>query len=414
LSAATAAQGFQEVTIDEAARLAVAWHPSITEATARVDALEQEIDAAKAGYLPQVSAGIGSGYDNLGGARWRPRANVSASQMLFDFGKVDSDVAFAEAGVAAGEARVLLTVDGLIRDTAFSVIEIQRSAALNAVAEEQLASVRGISRLVRARFESGAATKSDALQAEARVGAAEATIQEIGAERRRWQSNLAYLLGRARAPDVAREVPANFMTSCNDAEPNWQQIPAIREIEAQREQAMADLDRARSDALPTISLGAGGATDVNDPFSHRAEYNFGINVSSSIFNGGASRARTRGASYALGAASAAEARVRNEVGRVLDEARRQVSSFQLLLNTLSLRETQMRETGSLYQLQYLQMGTKTLVDLLNAEQELHQVRFDLVNREHDLRRLQVECLVNSGSARAAFGLEGTVVKGAIL
>jgi adhesin transport system outer membrane protein len=74
----------------------------------------------------------------------------------------------------------------------------------------------------------------------------------------------------------------------------------------------------------------------------------------------------------------------------------------------------MRETGSLYQLQYLQMGTKTLVDLLNAEQELHQVRFDLVNREHDLRRLQVECLVNSGTARAAFGLEGTVVKGAIL
>lgn len=74
----------------------------------------------------------------------------------------------------------------------------------------------------------------------------------------------------------------------------------------------------------------------------------------------------------------------------------------------------MRETGKLYRLQYLQMGTKTLVDLLNAEQELHQVRFDRANTRHDLRRLRIDCLVSSGNAREAFGLSGTAIGGTVL
>jgi adhesin transport system outer membrane protein len=57
------------------------------------------------------------------------------------------------------------------------------------------------------------------------------------------------------------------------------------------------------------------------------------------------------------------------------------------------------------------MGTRTLVDLLNAEQELQQVRLDLVNTRHDLRRLNVDCLFNAGEEREAFRLTGLVVEG---
>ena len=74
----------------------------------------------------------------------------------------------------------------------------------------------------------------------------------------------------------------------------------------------------------------------------------------------------------------------------------------------------MDETGKLYRMQYLQMGTRTLVDLLNAEQEFQQVRFEAVNSAHDLRRLQLDCLYNSVRTRAAFHLSGTVVRGVTL
>jgi len=403
------------MTIDRAAREAVGWHPSVVEAAARLDARSEEIDVAEAGYLPQVSAGIGSGYDNIGQSRWRPRANLSVSQMLYDFGKVRSTVDSAEAGVELGEARLLLAVDGLIRDTSYAVIEIQRTEALRQIALDQLESVGSISELVRHRFELGAATKADRLQAIARVQAAEATIQQIDAENRRWKSNLAHLLGRDEAPLLAPETPEGFMHSCEQQQqPEWAAIPAIREVRAERDQALADLERSEAESLPTVSVGAGGATDIHDPFSDRVEYNFGINISTSLYNGGANRARVRSATHALGAADAAEARIRNEVSRALDEAQRQVSSFTRVLDTLAVREASMRETGELYRMQYLQMGTKTLVDLLNAEQELHQVRFDRANTQYDLRRLRVDCLVNSGVVRAAFGLSGTAINGTVL
>src|SRR3546814_10468349 len=89
---------------------------------------------------------------------------------------------------------------------------------------------------------------------------------------------------------------------------------------AERDQAQAELKRSRADGLPTVSLGASGGADLADPFSRRAEYNFGINISAPLYSGGARRARTRGAAYALSAADAAEARVRNEVGRQPAEA----------------------------------------------------------------------------------------------
>lgn len=410
----SAAADTTPITWDTAVREAVLWHPSITESAGRLQARAQEVDIAKAGYKPQISAGIGSSYDNNTQSRWRPRANLSASQMLFDFGKVSSSVAAAEAGTRIGRAELLLAVDSLIRDTSYAVIEIQRDRGLRQVALDQLESIRGISELVDHRYRLGASTKSDALQTQARVQAAEVTLQEIEAERRRWESNLTYLLGRPTAPEVLLDPPLGLHGACARGEPDWTVVPAVMQAQAQRDEAIAEFKRSKADGLPTISLGAGGGADIHDPFSRRAEYNFGINVSSALYSGGARRARTRGAAYSLDAANAAEARVRNEVSRLLAEAERQVTSLTGVIDTLTARQTSMDETGRLYRLQYLDMGTRTLVDLLNAEQELHQVRFDLVNTRYDTRRLQVDCLFYSGVQREVFGLSGLAVRGVTL
>jgi len=410
-SADGATESNEIVTLESAAREAVGWHPSIVEAIGRLNARAEQIEVAEAGYLPQISGGIGSSYDNTMRTRWRPRANISASQMLYDFGKVSSSVAIAEAGTKIGRAQLLLAVDGLIRDTSYAMIEIQRTAALHQVALDQLESISSINELVDHRYRRGAATRSDALQAQARVQAAEVAIQEIEAEQQRWKSNLAHLLGRQIAPEISSDIPDWLLASCARGEPRWANIPAIMQVKAQRDQALAELDESKAFGLPTVSLGAGAATDIDRPFARRTDYNFGINVSSNLYNGGGNRARTRSATFALGAADAAEASVRNEVSRLLAEAQRQVASLTDALQTLDARQESMRETGMLYRRQYLDMGTRTLVDLLNAEQELHQARFDLVNTRHDIRRLQVDCLFNSGAEREAFGLSGTMVRG---
>lgn len=415
LALGAAAERQERVTLESAALEAVSWHPSVTQAAGVLNARGEDINVARAAYGPQISAGIGAGYDNRIGDSWRPRPQIGASQTLFDFGKTASDVDAARAGSRVGHAEMLLAIDSLLRDTGFAVVEVQRATALRAVAAAQLARVGDINRMVRARYELGAATKSDALQAQARLEAAEATLTQIDASLRRWGSNLAFLLGRAAPPEmVAAEAPAWLDRSCDRGPRAFGEVPAVMVAEALKERAAADLRRARADRMPTISLAGDASTDITRPFGDQGLYNFGLRVSTSVFNGGAARARQRGASHALDAAEAAAQQAHTESSQRLSEAQQQIGGLRQLLGTLASRERNMEQTGKLYRLQYLDMGTRTLVDLLNAEQELHQVRFDSANSVHDLRRLQLECLYFSGRAREAFGLSGKVVRGITL
>lgn len=407
--------GDAPVTLDSAVREAVAWHPSVQQATATLDARTEDVKVARAGYLPQLSVGIGAGYDNAISASWRPRPQVSASQMLYDFGKTRASVDTARAGTRISRADLLLAIDGLIRDTGYAVVETQRNAALHRIAEEQLSRISEISRLVDNRFTKGATTRSDALQAQSRVAAAQASLAQIGAEQRRWASNLKYLLGREATPvDIAEGVPDWLMQSCVRSPANWKDVPAVMLADAQREQAAAQQRRARADRLPTLSLAGDAAADPAAPFSNRSTYTFGLSVTSSVFGGNATRARVRSADATLAAADAATRQAQNEARQQLAEAQQQIDSLTELLATLTAREDNMVETGKLYRLQYLEMGTRTLVDLLNAEQEYQQARFDAVNTRHDLRRLELDCLYYSGRSRDAFGLTGTTMRGVTL
>lgn len=403
------------LTMEQAVQRAIEWHPSVEEAVGRLDAQAEERNVAKSGYQPRITAGVGSdvargGDDN----RWRPRANINASQMIHDFGKVRSDVRAAEAGDLVFHARLLFAVDRLARETAQAVVENQRAAALRGVAQDQYDDLKMIEDMVYHRFRRGATTKSDALQAKGRVGGAEADIQRLDAEILRWRGTLSNLVGSATVSDVDPNVPEWLLNVCAAGVQEWDKVPSIMEAQAERDRAMADFERSKADRLPTISLEAGASGDVHEPWSNRADYNIGIRVNSSVFNGGASNARARGASHSLSAATAAEGRIRLEIDRMFGELRDEIVGKQNVLVTLRQREIDMRETGSLYRLQYLEMGTRSLVDLLNAQQELHQLRFNIVNTEHDIRRMQTECLFYSGNTRDQFALKGKRVKGVTL
>lgn len=399
------------VTLESVVHDAIKWHPSVDRAIATLSASGQEIAEAQAGYSPQISAGIGPSLSVVGGTSWRPRATLSGSQMLYDFGKVGSAVDAARAGEKISEAELLLAVDGLARNTSFAFIEVQRNNALLTVAQQQLESLDAINALVKLRVRRGASTRSDGSQAEARIQSARAIISQITAELRRWESNLQYLVGREGAIEVAADVPRRLNRACQAPDPNWDEIPAVMQSIAQRDEAQAVYRGAHAARLPTVSLGADVDTDVRDPLAQRNDVSIGVTISSSLYQGGARRAREQAFFHALQSANAALEASRVEARRTLDESRRQIADLRERIETLGQRRMNMQETGELYRMQYFELGTRTLLDLLNAQQELHQTRFDEVNAEHDMRRLNVECLYSSGTIRDAYSLTGMVVRG---
>jgi len=394
---------------------ALAWHPSIDEAVGRLNQRTSEIDVARSGYRPKVSGGIRSFYDG-DEKRVTPQLNVSASQMLFDFGKVRNSVEVAVAGVDVRHAQLLSAVDTVIRDTAHAYIETQRNIALLQAAEAQAAGVGAIADLVRQRSDSGASTRSDEVQAEAREQAARTRVIEITTQLNRWQNTLASLTGREGGA-VTNTVPQWLLNACATAEPNWAQVPAALRAEAERKEAEAQLQLSRAQIYPTLSVQADAGYDLDGSrrgtgsSSERLDYTVGLNVSGNLYDGGATSARREAASYGVKAAEAARETARLQALQSLTGARTLTANMNQLLASLSSRQGMMVETRDLYRRQYIELGTRTLLDLLNAEQELHQAQFDIVNTTHDLRRLNVDCLFEAGLTRTAFSFDDASVRG---
>lgn len=406
----------QGLGLEQAVRLAVDWHPRIGEAIGTLYQQGEGINVAESGYYPQVSGGIRGGYTSgYSGDASSQSVSISLKQMLYDFGKVSSAVDAAQASVARSQAGVLLAIDDVARDTALAYIEVQRYERLLEVAREQIQGVEGIVDLARQRNDMGASTRSDVVQAQSRAEGAMATLQEFKAQYARWQATLTSLLGRRTPPRLSDVVAPTLSQAC-DASQISDALPAVLQAAAQRTQAQAELAQAKAEAYPTLSLQPtldqylDNNYDEQNPAADRTRVGIFLNLEVPIYQGGAISARSRAAGHALTAADSAEDAARLQARQGLSEAQAQTAGLNRRLRSLEYRQTSITEARELYGRQYLELGTRPLLDLLNAEQEIHQSRFDLANTQAELQRLQIDCFYNSGAIRRVFGIDHSAIQ----
>lgn len=400
------------LSLERAVRAAAETHPSVRNAAQQVLQAGEGITAARAGYYPQVRTGIGSQFSNRDVRPYDSRnvhtASVSVSQMLYDFGKVDSAVGQAKASAEASRAQVLLSMDDVARETAQAWLEIYRQQALSEIARDQVKGVQALADLVLERERKGASSRSDVEQARSRVEAARAQLLDTQAQLQRWSVNLMYLTGSGSLRGIEGVPPPVLETACNAGAPATEP-PAIRLAQAQREQAEAALRAADAQLLPTLSADGSVSRGLNArsrlPGEGGVVTTVGLNFSAPLYEGGGNQARQRAAMHALGAADAALARARLTAQQELEDARSQLRGYVQRLPVLQARVQSIRATRDLYREQYLQLGTRSLLDLLNAEQEYHSVRFDQAQSIQEQYRLGLQCLYNTDRLRTVFKLE---------
>jgi outer membrane protein, adhesin transport system len=390
--------------VQAAVRRVVSWHPAIQEAAGRARQQNELIADARSGYLPSVGGGLDLAAQNGDRGEWAPKFNVSATQMIYDFGKVSGRVEAETALHDARQAEFLATVDDTIRETVLASVEVMRNGRLSAVAREQIDDVSAIATLVNARTDRGASTRSDKLQAEARIQAAQSTALEISAERQRWEGTLTSLLGEMNGVRLRPSFPRALDRACAGPEPDWDTVPAVLAASSRKREADARVKLARADMLPTIGLEA--TSRLKTWGDSESDYLVGVTIKGDLYNGGSYRARQNAARYAAQASDAAVATGRFDAQKSWIESASQVKSLATLQKSLGSRQTMMRETRDLYQKQFLDLGTRTLLDVLNADQELHAARFDEINTRFDIYKLNVECAYAAGRLRDVFELSG--------
>lgn len=404
------------LAVTEAVQQAVNWHPSIAEAAAALYLQQEQVTVARAAYYPRLSGGFQSGYDSSHrNDRYSQAFVLSVSQLLYDFGKTASAVRAEESGVARQQAALLLALDQVARQTAEALVEVQRYQQLLQAVDQQLLALERIAELARERSRKGASTRSDAVQSESRLAGARAVQGQYQAQMERWRSRLATLLGGPAVQAVSDDFPDWRHETCRLRTDDPSATPALLMAQAQLGEAEARLAHARAQSLPTVSLEPsathylqGGPDRAEDD---RTQYGVYINVSMPLYQGGSIQAQRRAAAHGLQSAQAGLQSARLAVQQALLEADSQVHSLRQNLVVLQQRQRLSEETRDLYRQQYLELGSRPLLDLLNAEQEIHQSRVEYRNTEADLRQLQVACLYSSGSLRRVFALDGRVIQG---
>ena len=308
--------------------------------------------------------------------------NLTLSQLIWDGGKtlgrVDADEFHADSKLK----ETYNTAAEVALDATQYYLEVIRARGIQALAERNVANHEHVLGMVTIRQRSGAGTMADVHQAEAALAEARSKWITASQNVRDTEANFANIFGVLpgvlQLPgDVLPILPATVESGIATAVENNNALKAADLGIRQREK---ELDAARGGFLPSISL-RGGLSRSDNTAGYDQTYNdasLGVYLNLNIFNGGATRAAVSKARSLLRQAQFK----REESRRAIEEDVRTAYNFMRatadLLPVLANNVDQNRKTLSSYMDQF-RMGSRTLLDLLDAETSLFNAEQTLLN-----------------------------------
>ncbi|MGE8524182.1 TolC family protein [Acinetobacter pseudolwoffii] len=404
----------QKMNVVEAIHTAVQRRPEISQSISTLSAQAANIDVAKAAYYPQLSGGLGTG-DLTSGERGRQVVSLNATQMLYDFGKIKTNVSIEEARLAEEQARVLVSLDQVAFEVADAIVNIKRYQEITKIAQQQIQGIGRIAEIANLRARAGISSQADPIQAQSNLEAAQSNLLVQQTQLRQYQQRLRTLLG-FDVSAVEWEIPERIVAQADlYQDPEFTQIPNMILAHAGVNVARLQKDQARLSRYPSIHLKGSLSQAVNGRNPNNNEddgfYNsIMIEASSNFYQGGAARSQARSASYAE---EAARAQVNTVYLDVLDQVRlirEQIENKQKQMGVLSQRRATTVRAKELYQEQY-KLGTRTVVDLLNAEQAIHSAAQEIESARYDIYSAIVQYIQVTGRTRDIYALNRISIQG---
>jgi outer membrane protein len=343
-----------------------------------------------------------------------PQRNLGVNAQLlvpvYSGGAIRNGIAAAKERVEAGQASLRNTESTLFSQVVAAYMDVLRTEALSALASNNVAVLRTNLEATSDRFEIGDLTITDVAQSRSRLALAEGDQQLAEANLIAARETYIRLVGRAPGglepppplPGLPDAVGEAIVTALENN-------PNLIAAKLNAEAAGFDTKVAGSGRLPTVGLFVNG--DYSDffgtlggPVSNQfaqseTTANAGVRVTIPLFQGGLPAARQRQAgareSAALEDVIAAERQVIAETRSTYSNwqaANGVIKSAQTAVEAAELSLEGVRAENSI--------GNRTILDVLNAEQELFSARAQLVTARRNAYVAGFNLLALMGRAEA--------------
>jgi outer membrane protein len=390
-----AGAGFGQ-TLQETLATAYENNATLNAQRARLRATDEQVPQALSGYRPTVSAFSEVGRTWLDGnkkslvgkednALFARTYGASIEQPLFRGGQTAAAVRGAENTVRAERSRLDSTEQTVLLNAATAYSDVYRDQAvleLNIRNEQRLA--RQLE-ATRDRFQVGEVTRTDVSQAEARL--ARATADRISAEgalaasRATFRNVVGVVPAVLERPPLPHELPASLADANAIAMDN---NPNVTTAEFQERSALDATDQVRGELWPTLSL-IGRLQRQEEVSRKDARLDSAealVNLTVPLYQAGAVYSRLRERQQLVA-----------EQRRLLDQSQRDaVENATRAWNAL---ETAGAEIGSFTKQveanqialdgveKEAEVGARTVLDVLDAQQELLDSQVSLVRAQRD-------------------------------
>lgn len=392
LTLAAASLPAQALTLREAAQAALDHDPRIHASAAALNASNAVVDEAKAGFRPRVSFAGDIGRSDLqtdapfpqSGARNPNDASLSVSQPLYAGGGISALREAAGSSLSAAQQSQRDVGGKIILATLTAYLDVLRDRGVVQLSETSLTTLDKAQSDVQKRFDAGEATRTDVAQAGARAAEARAGLRRAQAQQRISEAAFRRLTGRDASELVDRwpqpEVPATL----DEAVRLSAQAPYVLAAEANAASTRSQIDLAGAEGRPRVSLDGAASTSDNTEFGYErlSTWSVLLKLSVPIYQGGLVRAKVAEAD-----ARAEQARYQADDARsqYAETATREWESLHAEDEVMRAYETQIGAADSALDgvRKELDAGTRTTLDLLDAERELLAAQVNLIASRRD-------------------------------
>jgi outer membrane protein, adhesin transport system len=409
-------------TLRQVVETALQNHPRVLAAAAQQRAAAQDLAQARAGYMPTVDLNLADGKEHTESPQVqatgassanlvRREAGILVSQKLFDGKATSSEIERQTARASVAASRLAEAREEIALKTAGVYLDVLNNRELVKLANDNLRAHLQTQDKVGLRVRGGVSQKTDLQQAQGRVALAKSTVSARAGKLRQAETNFQTVVGRmpgdltdqqlkptaviqAGAIDTIRLTQSIKLASATALNSN----PSLGAANAEVSAAEASVRGAKAPYYPRLNLEASAnrnrnISGITGDFNSEALM---LVLRWNLFRGGADQAQERALAERRFAAVDTAANTRRDVEEKVALALQAKATSEERLESLQDHVKYSAEALESYQ-QQLELGRRTLLDVLNAENELFTARSNLAVGLYD-------DLLNQYAIEAAQGL----------
>ena len=398
-------------------------NPTITAQRAALRGTDANVAIARAAGRPQISGTAGLNQDLTatgGGTGCNLSAQVNVSYPLFSGGRIRNSIDAAKIRVEGGRQTLRAVEGDVFTEAVAAYMDVIRDRAIVELNQNNIRVLGTNLSATRDQYEIGDLTRTDVAQSEARLSLGRSQFATAQGRLTTSEENYRRIIGKApailAAPPPLPPLPATPDQAAQIALAN---NPDLIAAGAAVRAASRDVNVARASRLPTLSAVANG-TAVNylgtadDQFgtpngsiaNTQTSTGVGVQATIPIYQGGGPAARIRQAQAFQGQTLEQATATQRAV---IANARSAFATYKAAQDSIAASQTAVSANSLALEGARAErtVGTRTVLDVLNAEQEFLNSQVQLVTARRDSYVAGFQLLNAMGQAQAdQLGLDG--------